>query len=166
MDACTRMHTHTHTRTHAWTHHTPQLPVWWFQECMQSEITQYFSGKSCETTIIQGKNDWALAEHTLRHFTTLVLIHVKILHSTGIGYRSPLQTFLSWLSLPATGTGNWNTYNRVYFDDVILAGVWRFSQWCTLMHRVLRTSSSLWWSLVWTTNSKSSLKKVFVAEVQ
>ena len=31
-------------------------------------------------------------------------------------------TFLSWLSLLATGTSNQNTYNRVYFNDINLEG--------------------------------------------
>ena len=40
---------------------------------------------------------------------------------------------------------NRNAYNCVYFDDII-----------SLIYAALHDSSSQWWSLVWTTNSKRS----------
>ncbi len=43
-------------------------------------------------------------------------------------HLSWLHMFLSWLSLLATGIGNRNAYNSVYFDDSNLAGHRSFSR--------------------------------------
>ena len=68
-----------------------------------------------------------------------------------------MQTFLSWLSLLATGTGNRNAYNCVYFDGVIWWAMAFQPTDLTLLYAVLRDSSFQWQSPVWTTNSKRSV---------
>ena len=68
-----------------------------------------------------------------------------------------MQTFLSWLSLLATGTGNRNAYNCVYFDGVIWWAMAFQPTDLTLLYAVLRDSSFQWRSPVWTTNSKRSV---------
>ena len=84
--------------------------------------------------------------HTHMHMHTCTHVHTHwVIHTPTPHLLLHVCTDLFQLSLPATCTGNQNAYNRVCLDDVI-----------SLIYAALHDSSSQWWSLVWTANSKRS----------
>ena len=82
--------------------------------------------------------------HTHMHTRTYVHTHWVIHTPTVACMDRPFWVGCPYQQ-PATGTGNQNAYNCVYFDDII-----------SLIYAVLCDYSPQWWSLVWTTNSKRS----------
>ena len=84
--------------------------------------------------------------HMHMHMHTCTHVHTHwVIHTPTVAYMDRPFWVGCPYQQPATGTGNQNAYNCVYFDDII-----------SLIYAVLRDYSSQWWSLVWTTNSKRS----------